>query len=65
MLKTIGILLIIIVLFGGTLGDVLLWVQHAVGVILAWVVMVGIWKVIGILLLIAVARRLIKTLFGW
>ena len=65
MLKTIGILLIIIVLFGGTLGDVLLWVQHAVGVLLAWVVMVGIWKVIGILLLIAVARRLIKTLFGW
>lgn len=65
MLKTIGILLIIIVLFGGTLGDVLLWVQHAVGVLLAWVVMVGIWKVIGILLLIAVARRIIKTLFGW
>lgn len=65
MLKTIGIILIIIVLFGGTIGDVLLWIQHAVGVILAWVVMVGIWKVIGILLLIAFIRWVLKVLFGW
>lgn len=65
MLKTIGIILIIIVLFGGTIGDVLLWIQHAVGVILAWVIMVGIWKVIGILLLIAFIRWILKVLFGW
>ena len=65
MLKTIGIILIIIVLFGGTIGDVLLWIQHAVGVILAWVIMVGIWKVIGILLLIAFIRWVLKVLFGW
>ncbi|MBQ8299169.1 MAG: hypothetical protein IJX99_04775 [Clostridia bacterium] len=65
MLKTIGILLIIIVLFGGTLSDVLLWVQHAVGVLLAWAIAFGIWKVIGILLLIGFIRWVLKVLFHW